>query len=163
MIALRTIGVIRSSHLTAEGTPIQPAYAEQSIGTVVVDAELEPALTDLDGFERIWLCYWFDRVGPYKPLVVPYRDTVEHGLFATRSPCRPNPLGLSVVRLLSRQGTTLHVAGLDVLDGTPLLDIKPYVPQFDAYPGSKAGWFDATREDRRLADARFHEDEGSSG
>jgi tRNA (adenine37-N6)-methyltransferase len=158
----RPIGVIHSRYRTAKGTPIQPVYAEQSKGTVVLDEAFAPALADLEGFERIWICYWFDRAGPYTPRVVPYRDTVEHGLFATRSPCRPNPMGLSVVRLLSRQGATLHVADLDVLDGTPLLDIKPYVPQFDAHPGSRGGWLDADREDRRVADGRFHEDAGET-
>lgn len=156
MIALHPIGVIHSPFHAATGTPIQPAYAEQAAGTVVLDNDLEPALLDIEGFERIWLCYWFDRAGPYSPRVVPYRDNREHGLFATRSPCRPNPVGLSVVRLLSRDGTTLHVEDLDVLDGTPLLDIKPYVPQFDAHPGSEAGWLDDAREDRRRADSRFH-------
>ena len=158
MIALRPIGVIHSRYRAAAGTPIQPTYAAQSPGTVVVDEGYAPALADLEGFERIWVCYWFHRAGPYAPRVVPYRDTVEHGLFATRSPCRPNPLGLSVVRLVSRDGCTLHVADLDILDGTPLLDIKPYVPQFDAHPDARAGWIDTSREDRRVADTRFHED-----
>jgi tRNA-Thr(GGU) m(6)t(6)A37 methyltransferase TsaA len=152
------IGVIRSPHLAPEGTPIQPAYATRCEGQVVLDPAFEAALTDLDGFERIWLVYWFDRAGPYKPRVVPYRDTREHGLFATRSPCRPNPIGLSVVRLLGREGNVLRVGGIDILDGTPLLDIKPYVPEFDAHAASKAGWFDERREDRREADDRFHGD-----
>ena len=157
-VTLTPIGVIRSPHLAPAGTPIQPTYAEQCEGQVVVDPALEAALADLDGFERIWLVYWFDRAGPYKPRVVPYRDTHEHGLFATRSPCRPNPIGLSVVRLLGREGNVLRVGGIDILDGTPLLDIKPYVPEFDAHPASKAGWLDERREDRREADGRFHGD-----
>jgi tRNA-Thr(GGU) m(6)t(6)A37 methyltransferase TsaA len=103
-ITLKAIGLIRLSHRTPAGTPIQPNYAEQCEGEVIVDTEFESALMDLDGFERIWLVYWFDRAGSYKPRVVPYRDTHEHGLFATRSPCRPNPIGLSVVRLLGREG-----------------------------------------------------------
>jgi tRNA (adenine37-N6)-methyltransferase len=82
--------------------------------------------------------------------------TVEHSLFATRSPCRPNAIGLSVVRLRRREGAVLHVANVDMLDETPLLDIKPYVPQFDAHPISSAGWFDAGRLDREVADYRFH-------
>jgi tRNA-Thr(GGU) m(6)t(6)A37 methyltransferase TsaA len=127
-------------------------------GEVMVEDALEPALEDIDGFERIWLVYWFDRAGTFTPRVVPYRDTREHGLFATRSPCRPNPVGLSVVRLLGRHGSTLRVSGIDVLDGTPLLDLKPYVPAFDAYPSSKAGWLDESHEDRRTADDRFHEE-----
>lgn len=155
-IALAPIGVIRSPHLAPEGTPIQPTYAEYCKGQVVVDPAFEEALADLDGFERIWLVYWFDRAGPYKPRVVPYRDTHEHGLFATRSPCRPNPIGMSVVRLLGRKGNVLRIGGIDILDGTPLLDIKPYVPEFDAHPSSKAGWLDERREDCTEADGRFH-------
>jgi len=157
-ITFTPIGVIRSPHLAPAGTPIQPTYAEQCEGQVVVDPALEAALADLDGFERIWLVYWFDRAGPYKQRVVPYRDTHEHGLFATRSPCRLNPIGLSVVRLLGREGNVLRVGGIDILDGTPLLDIKPYVPEFDAHTASKAGWLDERREDRREADGRFHGD-----
>ena len=88
--------------------------------------------------------------------MIPYRDTVEHGLFATRAPVRPNPIGLSVVRLLRREGCVLHVADVDVLDRTPLLDIKPYVPAFDAHPASKAGWIETAREGLTVADGRFH-------
>jgi len=157
-LRLRPIGIIRSPFPEPKGTPIQPAYAADARGEVVLDDEYAEALADLEGFERIWLVYWLDRSGPWKPRVVPYRDTVEHGLFATRSPNRPNPLGLSVVRLLGRTDNVLQVAGVDVLDGTPLLDIKPYVPRFDAHPDSRAGWFDANGADRELADDRFHSD-----
>jgi tRNA-Thr(GGU) m(6)t(6)A37 methyltransferase TsaA len=150
------IGVIRSPHRAAAGTPIQPSYADSIEGEVVLDPALAPALDDLDGFERVWLIYWLDRAGPFRPRVVPYRDDREHGLFATRSPCRPNPIGLSAVRLLGRAGHVLRVAGLDVLDGTPLLDLKPYVPEFDAHPASRAGWLDQPGVDRRRADDRFH-------
>lgn len=136
---MHPIGIIRSPHRTPTGTPIQPAYAERFDGEIVVDKEFEPALADIEGFERIWLIFGFDRAKPFKPRVVPYRDTREHGLFATRSPSRPNPIGMSVVRLLGCEGNILRVRGLDVLDGTPLLDIKPYVPEFDAIPDSKAG------------------------
>jgi tRNA-Thr(GGU) m(6)t(6)A37 methyltransferase TsaA len=159
-IDIRPIGVVRSPHKAAAGTPIQSVYAEEAEGEVHVNEALAPALADLEGFERVWLIYWFDRAGPFRPRVVPYRDTCEHGLFATRSPCRPNPIGLSVVWLLAREGSVLRVRGVDVLDGTPLLDIKPYVPEFDAHRYSKAGWFEARREDRRRADGRFHEGRG---
>jgi len=158
-IVMQSIGVIRSPHQTAAGTPIQPAYAEQVDGEVVVDESFESALGDLEGFERIWLVFCLDRAGPFKPRVVPHRDTKEHGLFATRAPSRPNPIGLSVVRLLRREGKVLHIRGLDILDGTPLLDIKPYIPEFDAFPSSRAGWLDERREDRRAADNRFHGEE----
>ena len=159
VITLAPIGVINSPHRSAAGTPIQPAYAEECEGQVVVDEGFEAALDDIAGFDRVWLIYWLDRAGPFKPRVVPYRDTRAHGLFATRSPSRPNPIGLSVVRLLGRKGNVLKVRGIDILDGTPLLDIKPYVPEFDAHPSSKAGWLDEQREDRKLADGRFHDPE----
>lgn len=112
------------------------------------------ALADLAGFERLWLLYHLDRAAAFKPRVVPYRDTVERGLFATRSPSRPNPIGLSAVRLISVERDGLLVEGLDVLDETPLLDIKPYVPEFDSHPSSKAGWFESALKTER-ADGRF--------
>jgi len=140
----------------AEGTPIQPAYALGVEGQVIVDEPFALALDDIEGFERIWLIYWMDRVSVFKPRVVPYRDTREHGLFATRSPCRPNAIGMSAVRLVCREGSILHVVDVDVLDDTPLIDIKPYVPEFDAHPSAKAGWFDTAGEDRKVADNRFH-------
>jgi len=158
VLELCPIGVVRTRFTEAAGTPIQPPYAQGAEGEVIVDEPFTPALDDIEGFERVWLLYWMDRIGAFKPRVVPYRDTREHGLFATRSPCRPNPVGMSAVRLLSREGCLLRVADIDILDGTPLLDIKPYVPEFDAHPSSKAGWFEDNTEDRRVADGRFHGD-----
>jgi tRNA-Thr(GGU) m(6)t(6)A37 methyltransferase TsaA len=151
------IGVIRSPFVSPVGTPIQSVYAKDTDGDVIVDKTLEPALSDLDGFERIWLVYALDRACAFKPRVIPYRDTREHGLFATRSPNRPNPIGLSVVQLVHRNGHVLRVRGLDILDATPLLDIKPYVPEFDSYPTAKAGWFEDCNSNREVADARFHD------
>jgi tRNA-Thr(GGU) m(6)t(6)A37 methyltransferase TsaA len=161
-VILGPIGVIRSPHRSPAGTPIQPAYAAEVNGEVEVDQAYLPALDDIDGFDRIWLVYCLDRAKPWKPRVVPYRDTQERGLFATRAPSRPNPIGISVVRLIGRQDNVLRVRGLDVLDRTPLLDIKPYVPEFDAFPESKAGWLDARRADRREADGRFHQEQEPS-
>jgi tRNA-Thr(GGU) m(6)t(6)A37 methyltransferase TsaA len=152
---LRRIGIIHTPHREQAGAPIQPAFAEGARGTVTVLDPYVQALADLAGFERIWLLYLFDRSEAWRSHVVPYRDKVERGLFATRAPARPNPIGLSVVRLLSVEGGTLHVQDVDMLDGTPLLDIKPYVPAFDAYPDSRAGWLDVNASDRRVADNRF--------
>jgi tRNA-Thr(GGU) m(6)t(6)A37 methyltransferase TsaA len=152
----RAIGVIKTPFTRAEGTPIQPLYAEGVEGRVVLDDQYEAALADIEGFERLWLVYWFDRAGPFQPSVIPYRDTTPHGLFATRSPCRANPIGLSLVRLIGRSGKELSILDIDVLDDTPLLDIKPYVPEFDSHPGSRAGWFDLSCADVRVADDRFH-------
>ena len=157
---LRSIGVIRTRFAEAAGTPIQPVYAQGAEGEVWLDEQYLTALEDVAGFERIWLLYLLDRAGEFKARVVPYRDTRERGLFATRSPSRPNPIGLSAVKLLRMTGRVLHVADVDILDGTPLLDIKPYVPEFDAFPDSRAGWFDVAAGERRVADGRFHPDGG---
>ena len=154
-IEAHVIGVIRTPYTDPAGTPIQPVYGEGIEGRVLVDEPYAAALDDIEGFERLWLIYWMDRVREFKPRVLPYRDNKEHGLFATRSPSRPNPIGMSVVRLLRREGATLYVADIDILDDTRLLDIKPYVPTFDSHPGSRAGWFDTCGVDRRVADDRF--------
>jgi tRNA-Thr(GGU) m(6)t(6)A37 methyltransferase TsaA len=156
-VTFRPIGTIITPFPEAEGTPIQGVYAQGSEGRVILDEAFAPALDDIEGFERLWLVYWMDRVGSYKSKVVPYRDTIEHGLFATRSPSRPNPIGLSVVRFLRREGSVLHVADVDMLNNTPLLDIKPYVSEFDSHPQSRAGWYENAGVDRRHADGRFHD------
>jgi tRNA-Thr(GGU) m(6)t(6)A37 methyltransferase TsaA len=158
----RPIGVIRSPWTEARGTPIQPVFAEGVGGQVVLDAEYAEALTDIEGFDRLWLVYWLDRAGAYRPLVTPYLDLRPHGVLATRSPTRPNPIGLSVVRLVERRGCTLEVADLDVLDGTPLLDVKPYVPRFDAWAG-RAGWVDVAPAPTTRDDGRFDSTPGSEG
>jgi tRNA-Thr(GGU) m(6)t(6)A37 methyltransferase TsaA len=161
-LELRSIGRIRTRFVSPAATPIQPAYADGAAGEVWVDEPYAAALDDLDGFERIWLLYWMDRASAHRLHVVPYRDTRERGLFATRAPSRPNPIGMSAVTLVRREGRVLYVCGVDVLDGTPLLDIKPYVPEFDAHPTARAGWLDQAGVDRRTADTRFH-DRGGSG
>ena len=161
-LKLRPIGVIRTPFAEQKGTPVQPAFGEEVEGTVEVDHEFGDALDDLDGFDRIWLLFWLHRARPYRTKVVPYRDVVERGLFSTRAPSRPNPIGLSVVKVVERSGCTLRVSGLDILDGTPLLDIKPYVPDFDACPGSRAGWLDASPQSSSHADQRFAEGESSA-
>jgi tRNA-Thr(GGU) m(6)t(6)A37 methyltransferase TsaA len=164
-VAFRGIGVIRTPFAGAVGTPVQPAYGSGIEGQVLLEESCTPALDGIEGFERIWLIYWMDRAGPFSPRVVPYRDTREYGLFATRAPNRPNPIGMSAVRLLRREGRVLYVSDIDILDNTPLLDLKPYVPSFDAFPVSRAGWLDCPGVDRRLADDRFHRppEAGSQG
>ena len=156
-IELVAIGTVRSPFTEQSGTPIQTTYAADVEGLVVVDEAFAAALTDIDDFDRIWLIYALDRAKLFAPLVTPYRDTQPRGLFATRSPCRPNPIGMSPVQLIDRKENVLRVRGIDVLDGTPLLDIKPYVPEFDAYPNIAAGWFDQCDDTARTtADDRFH-------
>ena len=156
-ITLQPIGIIRTPFLEAPGTPIQSVYAEGIEGQVLLPDSYSLALDDIEGFERLWLIYWMDRVGPYQPKVIPYRDTQAHGIFAVRSPSRPNPIGMSVVRLLRREGCTLHIADVDMLNDTALLDIKPYIPEFDAHLHSRAGWLETSGIDRRHADDRFHQ------
>jgi tRNA-Thr(GGU) m(6)t(6)A37 methyltransferase TsaA len=156
--AFRPIGTIRTPFQASAGTPIQPVFGEGIEGVVEVDEAFAAGLADLEGFDRIWLVYVFDRASPSQLVVVPYRDTVARGVFATRAPSRPNAIGLSAVRLLAREGRRLRVADLDILDGTPLLDIKPYVPAFDAHATARAGWLDAQATARELADDRFHEE-----
>jgi tRNA-Thr(GGU) m(6)t(6)A37 methyltransferase TsaA len=160
LFQVRPIGVIRSPWTAARGTPIQPLFAEGARGQAVVDPVYAEALTHIEGFDRLWLIYWLDRAAPYRPLVTPYLDDRSHGVFATRSPARPNPIGLSAVRLVERQGCTLEVADLDILDGTPLLDVKPYVPRFDAWTG-RAGWVDRAPDETTRDDGRFGRGPGS--
>jgi tRNA-Thr(GGU) m(6)t(6)A37 methyltransferase TsaA len=154
-LVFRPIGVVRSPYTREEGTPIQPALATGVEGAIELDPAFAPSLADLDGFERVWVLYVFDRARAYRSQVVPYLDEHPRGLFATRAPCRPNPIGMSSLRLLAVSGATLRVADLDILDGTPVLDIKPYVPRFDAFPGARAGWLEAGGSGERHADGRF--------
>jgi tRNA-Thr(GGU) m(6)t(6)A37 methyltransferase TsaA len=148
------IRVIHTPFRQVKGAPIQPVFAPAAEGTVELLPEYADGLTDLAGFERVWLVYWLDRTGPARLRVIPFRDTIDHGIFATRAPCRPNPIGLSCVRLIAVAGNVLTVADVDMLDGTPLLDIKPYVPQFDAFPSVRAGWLDSSQNNTH-ADGRF--------
>ena len=153
---LKPIGVIHSPFSRSKGTPIQSALAEGAEGTAVLEPEYAEGLRDLEGFERIWLLYWFDRAAGGADLIVtPYLQDTPHGVFATRAPARPNPIGMSPVRLLSVEGNVLRLADVDILDGTPLLDIKPYVPRFDCFQTTRNGWFDGVGDRRVVADGRF--------
>ena len=142
-ICYQPIGIIRGSHIEADKTPIQPAYAQGCKGRAEILPEFAEGLRDLDGFSHLYLIYHFHRAGPAKLSVKPFLQDIERGLFATRAPCRPNPIGLSIVRLVKIEGTTLHLEGVDILDGTPLLDIKPYTAKFDCVATERNGWQDA--------------------
>jgi len=157
MIKLTPIGIIHSPFRQATGTPVQPSAAKGVEGAVEVFEEYAAGLKDLAGFERIWLLYWFDRAEVEAPalIVKPYLDNTRRGVFATRAPARPNPIGLSSVHLLRIQRNKLDICDVDILDGTPLLDIKPYVPQFDIFRVARSGWLEGTVTARRLADSRF--------
>ena len=149
------IGQIRTSFARAAGTPIQPRFACGHAGEAEIFPEYADGLADLAGCERIWLIFWCHLSSAPRMRVVPYRDTIERGLFATRAPARPNPIGLSCVRLTGIEENTLLLAEVDILDGSPLLDIKPYVPEYDIYPATRAGWISECALNQFQADARF--------
>jgi tRNA (adenine37-N6)-methyltransferase len=138
---MRPIGVIHSPFTEKSSTPIQPSRS-QAIGMVEIQPEYVDGLLDIEGFSHIILLYAFHQSSGYSLWVKPFLDDREHGLFATRYPCRPNPLGLSIVRLVSHFENALTIEGVDVLDGTPLLDIKPYVPDFDLRAEVRVGWYE---------------------
>lgn len=141
-ITYKPIGVIYSEHTVAEETPIQPAYAKGCRGRAEIFPEYEEGLRDLDGFSHIYLIYHFHLSTTAKLIVKPFLQDVERGVFATRAPTRPNAIGLSIVELVSREGNILYLDGVDILDGTPLLDIKPYVTRFDCVETLRNGWQD---------------------
>ena len=151
------IGVIHSPFTELEGMPIQPVGATGIQGTVVLFPEYREGLKDLEGFSHIILLYHFHRSQGFDLQVIPFMDTEPRGLFATRAPKRPNPLGLSVVKLLGVEDCTLHIENIDIVDGTPLLDIKPYVPKFDNQNEAQTGWYKETTNTvaQRKSDARF--------
>jgi tRNA (adenine37-N6)-methyltransferase len=154
-LSLNPIGTIHSPFQRAAEAPPQSAMARGVEGWVEVFAPFAPGLRDLEGFERIWLVYWFDRATPAQLVLKPFLDQTEHGVFATRAPCRPNALGLSCVRLLGVEGNRLRVGELDVLDHSPLLDIKPYVPAFDCFRVDRIGWLEGKATEGARADGRF--------
>lgn len=139
-IQLTQIGTIHSPFIEPKGTPIQSAAAKGVEGTVEIFEAYSEGLKDLDGFSHIILLYYFHQVGESKLKVKPFMDDKPHGVFSTRAPNRPNPIGMSTVRLLKIEGNILHVEGLDMIDGTPLLDLKPYVPGIDDREADKIGW-----------------------
>jgi tRNA (adenine37-N6)-methyltransferase len=144
-VSVTPIGIVRSPFLERVDAPRQPRAAEAVEGRVELfeGCQYEDALSDLALFDHVWLVVWFDRNLGYRPKVQPPRSASKRGVFATRAPYRPNPIGLSAVRLLRVEGLTLFVRGLDLLDGTPVLDVKPYVPYSDAIPEASHGWLDA--------------------
>ncbi|MFO0606466.1 MAG: tRNA (N6-threonylcarbamoyladenosine(37)-N6)-methyltransferase TrmO [Polyangiales bacterium] len=150
-LTVRPIGVIRTPYTDRYRAPRQPGVAprgEEGRIELVGGMNLEQAVADLAGFERIWAVVWFHRNVHWRPRVLPPRGgRVKRSVFATRSPHRPNPIGLSVLRLLEVRGRVLRVADVDLLDGTPVLDLKPYVPYADAFPTSRHGWLEDVERD----------------
>jgi tRNA-Thr(GGU) m(6)t(6)A37 methyltransferase TsaA len=139
-ITYNPIGIIHSPFKDIKGMPIQPAGAKGIAGTIEIKPEYIDGLQDIEGFSHIILIYHFHLSKGYSLKVKPFLDETLRGVFATRAPRRPNPIGISVVKLVKVEGTILHIEDIDIVDGTPLLDIKPYVPEFDITGGKKLGW-----------------------
>jgi tRNA (adenine37-N6)-methyltransferase len=136
------IGVIHTPFKESKGTPGQPVAAPDSIATVELFPQYAEGLVDIEGFSHLILLFHMHKVKNAPLIITPFLDNKEHGVFATRSPARPNPIGLSVVKLEKVEHHILHISGVDILDGTPLLDIKPFIPAFDMRIANKTGWFD---------------------
>lgn len=150
------IGKAVTPYNEQKGMPIQSWIAETVGAYIEVFPEYREGLTDLERFDRIWVLSLLHKSSGFELRIVPYRDTVKRGLFATRSPRRPNPIGMSLLKVSSidiRNGI-IKVEGIDLLNGTPILDIKPYVPEFESIPGSASGWFE-NGNNTRIADDRF--------
>jgi tRNA-Thr(GGU) m(6)t(6)A37 methyltransferase TsaA len=137
--------------------PIQPTSARGVTGTVTILPEYLEGLADLEGFSHVFVLYHLHEICGHDLTVTPFLDTKRHGIFATRSPKRPNPVGLSVMELLGLEGDTLYLGNVDVLNNTPVLDIKPYVPDFDVWPADRTGWFQgkSTNAVSQRSDDRF--------
>ncbi len=160
-IEYQPIGIISSPFKTPEGTPIQPSGGRDVEAVVEIFPEYVKGLQDIGGFSHIILLYHFHLSKAFSLQVKPFLDDAIHGLFATRAPARPNPIGLSTVRLLRVDGRKLHIQDIDVLDGTPVLDIKPYVPEFDMRDAKRTGWLGTragntrdTQDDGRFASGK---------
>ncbi len=156
-IIYKPIGIIRTPFRDRDGMPIQAAAAGGVKGTIELDPEMVPGLRDLAGFSHIMLLYHFHLSRGYSLEVVPFMDTGLRGVFATRAPKRPNPIGVSVVRLAAVRGNILDIEDVDIIDGTPLLDIKPYVPGIDDRECVRTGWLEGREElmRARKSDDRF--------
>ena len=134
------IGIIHSPHQSKDECPIQPTYAAENEGRVEVFNEYAAGLQDVETFSHLYLLYYFHQAGEIKLVRPTFLDDASHGVYASRHPCRPNSIGMSIVRLVRREDNILVVSGIDVLDGTPLLDIKPYLPRFDLIESANNGW-----------------------
>ncbi len=154
---IEPIGIIHTPFKKLGQMPIQPKGAKSVIATLEIDKEYTLGLKDLEGFSHIYLIYYFHEAVRTELEVIPFMDTQERGVFATRSPLRPSHIGLSITKVLSIDDNIVTIKGIDVLDGTPLIDIKPYIPQFDGVNGVKTGWMNKSRSEVNTArsDERF--------
>jgi len=154
---IKPIGFIHTPFHRLDNMPIQPVGARDVEGEVIVDEAYQDGLKDLEGFSHIYLIYFFHKADKTNLHVVPYLDTEERGVFATRSPLRPSHIGLSLVELIAVNGNRLTFRGVDMLDGTPLLDIKPYIPKFETGDSVRTGWMQSHSEtiEKKRSDKRF--------
>jgi tRNA-Thr(GGU) m(6)t(6)A37 methyltransferase TsaA len=155
---MKPIGIIHSLFHEISNMPIQPAGAKGIKGEIEIYPEFTDGLEDLDGFSHIYLLYKFHQVTNIRLKVVPFMDNVERGIFSTRSPARPNPIGISIVKLLEIKKNILTIEGVDILDGTPLLDIKPYIKKFDHIKNPTSGWMKSSQKkiQKKRSDKRFN-------
>ncbi|HJJ64052.1 MAG TPA: tRNA (N6-threonylcarbamoyladenosine(37)-N6)-methyltransferase TrmO [Methanocorpusculum sp.] len=151
------VGVVHSPHKELSGMPVQPPCAFGIAGEIEIFPEYSDGLLDIEGFSRIMVFYHLHKSAGPLLSAKPFFDTVPHGVFASRIPRRPNPIGFSIVRLVSRDDNILRIEDVDILDGTPVLDIKPYVPEFDSYPNESSGWFEGKLDgmSSKRSDDRF--------
>jgi tRNA-Thr(GGU) m(6)t(6)A37 methyltransferase TsaA len=158
-ITFEPIGVVHSPFTELANMPIQPTGDSAAAGSLEIYSPYCDALKDLDGFSHIYALYFFHKVNSWKPSVTPFLDNQPHGLFATRTPRRPNPIGLSLLQVVGLEGCQIKVNGLDILDGTPLLDIKPYIPQFENPQEVHIGWLSGRGENVKIkkSDRRFQD------
>jgi tRNA (adenine37-N6)-methyltransferase len=157
-IIFQPIGTIKTPFKTVQNMPIQPCGAKGKRGIIELNPELVPGLMDLEGFSHIILLYHFHLIKGHKLCVVPFMDDVPHGIFATRAPARPNPIGLSIVRVRKFEGHCIHVLDVDMVNGTPLIDIKPFFPKYDNRDNVKYGWLEGNEGidiTRIKSDTRF--------
>jgi tRNA-Thr(GGU) m(6)t(6)A37 methyltransferase TsaA len=146
-ISFTPIGYAETPHKTPKETPIQPVYCKDFTGRIIIKEEYADGLLDLEGFNYIHIIFYFHKAKDARLRVIPYLDDKLRGVFATRAPCRPNPIGMSIVKLISREDNILNVLEIDLLDGTPILDIKPYMTDFEYRADVLEGWRDSVKEE----------------
>jgi len=156
-IIYRPIGIVHSPFKVPEGTPIQPVADGDTEAVIEIFPEYIEGLKDLESFSHLYILFHLHLIKVKQFTVIPFLDTIPHGVFATRSPARPNPIGLSVVCLEKIIGNNLYIKNIDILDGTPVLDIKPYISWFDVFETTKNGWFDSSvhKIEKQKDDGRF--------